>query len=117
MSPLTVRNYISRLLLKFEVTNRAELLAKVLALGRHAPPVARREGQKAPRLTNQERDIIKLVFGGLTNCQIGQELHLSPLTVRNYISRLLLKFEARNRTELVARFVALQRHYHRRLFP
>ena len=117
LSPLTIRNYISRLLLKFEARNRAELLAKVLALRRYAPSVARREEQKAPRLTEQERDILKLVFRGLTNRQIGQALNLSPLTVRNYISRLLFNFGARNRAELVASFVSLQRHYHRRLFP
>jgi DNA-binding NarL/FixJ family response regulator len=117
LGPLTVRNYISRLLLKFEARNRTELLAKVITLRRYAPVLAHREGKKAPRLTEQERDILKLVFNGLTNRQIGQALYLSPLTVRNYISRLLLKFEARNRTELLARFVSLQRSYHRRLFP
>ena len=66
-----------------------------------------------PRVTQQELDIGVLLYEGLNNREIGDSLHLSELTVRNYISRMLGKFEARNRTHLLAKVVALRRHNHR----
>jgi len=73
--------------------------------------------QKHPRLTNRERDILYLLSSGLTNREIGEILYLSRLTVRNYISRLLLKFEVRNRTALVTKVIAFRQHQHKRLLP
>jgi DNA-binding NarL/FixJ family response regulator len=68
-------------------------------------------------LTNREWDIIRLLFEGSTNREMGEMLGVSWMTVRNHISRLLVKFEARNRTELLARLVALRRSRHRQLIP
>ncbi len=73
--------------------------------------------QKLPRLTDRERAILHLLSSGLTNREIGEILHLSPLTVRNYISRLLLKFEVRNRTALITKVIVLRKHKHQRLLP
>ena len=73
--------------------------------------------QRAPQLTDREREILRLLFEGLTNREMGARLHLSPLTIRNYVSQLLQKFEARNRTQLLARFIDFRRRYHRRLLP
>ena len=73
--------------------------------------------QELPRLTDRERDILYLLSSGLTNREIGEILYLSRLTVRNYISRLLLKFEARNRTALVTKVIAFRQHKHQRLLP
>lgn len=67
--------------------------------------------------TERELKILRLIFEGLTNREIGERLYLSPYTVRNYISLLLIKFEARNRTNLLLKFVTERRHHHRRLFP
>ena len=73
--------------------------------------------RRAPTLTVREKDIMRLLFEGSTNREMGETLGVSWLTVRNHISRLLLKFEARNRTELLARLVALRRSRHRQLIP
>lgn len=73
--------------------------------------------QKLPHLTVREFDILHLLFSGLTNREIGARLYLSPLTVRNYISQLLIKFEARNRTDLLAKFVSTRRYNHKNLLP
>ena len=59
-------------------------------------------------LTDRERDIVRLLFEGYTNREMGEKLGVSWLTVRNHISRLLVKFEAKNRTDLLARLVALR---------
>jgi DNA-binding NarL/FixJ family response regulator len=37
-------------------------------------------------LTDQERRILELIGRGLTNRQIGEELHLAEKTVKNYVS-------------------------------
>ena len=73
--------------------------------------------QRIPSLTCRESDVVELLFEGLSNRQMGERLCLSPLTVRDHISRLLSKYHARNRTELVVKIIALRRHYHRRLQP
>ena len=68
-------------------------------------------------LTDREREIVRLLFEGSTNREMGETLGVSWLTVRNHISRLLVKFEAKNRTDLLARLVALRRSRHRQLIP
>jgi DNA-binding NarL/FixJ family response regulator len=52
-----------------------------------------------PRLTPRERQVLDLVARGLTNKVIAKELHLRPGTVRAYLSEILLKLGAANRTE------------------
>lgn len=52
-------------------------------------------------ITDRELDILRLVQKGYTNTQIADELELGSGTVRNYISGLLSKVKAANRTQLV----------------
>ncbi len=80
-----------------------------------SPSTGHKERQQTPRLNQQERDIIRCLFEGLSNKEIGRRVHLSSLTVRNYVCQLLLKFRARNRTELLTKVISLRRYYHRRL--
>ena len=53
------------------------------------------------RLTDRERSILRLVAGGYSNREIGRSLHLSEGTVKNYVSELLVKLGARDRTHAV----------------
>jgi two-component system, NarL family, response regulator DevR len=52
-------------------------------------------------LTPLERELFALVGRGLTNAEIAQALHLSPGTVRNYVSRLLRRLELDRRAQVV----------------
>ncbi|MBU2665323.1 response regulator transcription factor [Actinoplanes bogorensis] len=52
-------------------------------------------------LTDRERDVLVEVARGLANDEIAAALHLSPATVRTYVSRLLTKLDARDRAQLV----------------
>ncbi|MBE9115567.1 response regulator transcription factor [Lusitaniella coriacea LEGE 07157] len=52
-------------------------------------------------LTNREQQVLDLVATGLSNIEIGNQLHLSPRTVEKYVSSLLRKTETSNRAELV----------------
>ncbi len=73
------------------------------------------EAWRGPKLNARDRAILELLFDGLTNLEIGQTLHLSPLTVRNCISQLLAKFDARNRTDLVVKVVIMRLRYRKRI--
>ncbi len=59
-------------------------------------------------LTAQEQKIIDLISEGLSNRQIGEEMHLAEKTVKNYVSTILAKLGFSRRTEIIA-FVARRR--------
>jgi DNA-binding NarL/FixJ family response regulator len=60
------------------------------------------------QLTPQERRIIALVAEGMTNRQIGEQVHLAEKTVKNYVSNILMKLDLSRRAE-VAAFMAKRR--------
>ena len=51
-------------------------------------------------LTPQERRVFELVGQGLSNRQVGEQLHLSEKTVKNYVSRVLAKLHLDRRSEI-----------------
>lgn len=53
------------------------------------------------QLTPREKEVIELISRGLSNIEIGEQMHLSPRTVEKYVSSLFRKTETTNRTELV----------------
>jgi DNA-binding NarL/FixJ family response regulator len=59
-----------------------------------APPEA------LTRLTEREREVLRLVARGLPNTDIGGRLFLSEATVKTYVSRLLTKLAVRDRVQL-----------------
>ncbi|WP_184289428.1 response regulator [Nocardiopsis algeriensis] len=52
-------------------------------------------------LTEREREVLAQVGRGESNAEIGASLHISPATARTYVSRLLSKLSARDRSQLV----------------
>lgn len=55
----------------------------------------------ADPLTARERDVLRAVADGSVNSEIALALHLSEGTVRNYLSTIIQKTGARNRSEAV----------------
>lgn len=51
-------------------------------------------------LSDREREILRLVATGATNAEIGRSLYLSEATIKQYVSRLMRRFERDNRTRL-----------------
>ena len=74
------------------------------------------ERQRLSRITVRELDIIHLLKDGITNREMGERLCLKPLMVRNCIGKSLTKFEARNHTELLAKFMAARHRNYIGLF-
>lgn len=63
------------------------------------------EDERLAALSDQERKIVLLIGDGMTNRQIGEELHLAEKTVKNYVSSLLAKLGMERRTQAAA-FIA-----------
>lgn len=52
-------------------------------------------------LTSRECDVLRAAADGITTEQIGAQLHLSPTTVRNYLSNAITKVGGRNRIDAI----------------
>ncbi|WP_216211271.1 response regulator transcription factor [Amycolatopsis aidingensis] len=64
-----------------------------------APELAVAAWDSADPLTERERELLGVVLDGATNTEIAARLHLAEGTVRNYLSSVMTKLGARNRTE------------------
>jgi DNA-binding NarL/FixJ family response regulator len=87
-----------------------DIAFRVLASGSSYvdPPVAGRmlkrryeanSGSAFGDLTSRESDILRLVAAGLANKEIAAKLKLSEKTIKNYVSRILLKLNVSARTQ------------------
>lgn len=56
-----------------------------------------------PDLTEREREVLNLLARNYSNAQIAEELVISRKTVRNYVSTILGKLQAADRSEAGAR--------------
>ncbi len=52
-------------------------------------------------LTNREREILGLLAQGLTNTEIAERLSLSPKTISNNVSNVLVKLQVLDRAKLI----------------
>jgi PAS domain S-box-containing protein len=61
---------------------------------------SRRTSRAAPDISQVEKEILRLVVGGMTNREIAGRVHLSQNTVKFHMRQILQKTGASNRTEL-----------------
>jgi DNA-binding NarL/FixJ family response regulator len=59
-------------------------------------------------LTERELGVLRLMAGGYANKEIARMLFLAEGTVKNYVSDLLLKLNARDRTQAVLKAISLR---------
>lgn len=57
-------------------------------------------------LSTREKEVLRLVAEGKDNATIAQELFISPYTVKNHISNILLKLQVENRIQAAVRAVS-----------
>jgi len=55
--------------------------------------------------TPQQERVLELAAEGYTNQEIGKRLYISESTVRFHVQKLKAKFEARTKTELIAKAI------------
>ena len=65
------------------------------------------ENSELSDLSEQERIILSHIGEGMTNRQIGEQMHLAEKTIKNYVSSLLAKLGMQRRTQAAA-YVARQ---------
>ena len=51
-------------------------------------------------MTDKEDRVLALLAEGLSNKEIADQMFLAEGTIKNYVSRIMEKLHARNRTEL-----------------
>jgi DNA-binding CsgD family transcriptional regulator len=94
-------------------TYLAQLLAPSLhaawvrtQLTRTAAATEKASGQSV--LTVREQDILKWIYLGKSNFEIGAILKISPLTVKNHVQKILRKLNVVNRTQAIGKALELR---------
>jgi len=59
-------------------------------------------------LTVRELDILKWIYVGKSNFEIGAILKISPLTVKNHVQKILRKLNVVNRTQAIGKSLELR---------
>jgi DNA-binding NarL/FixJ family response regulator len=75
------------------------IAAKVLQRIRETGPEPREEEAEPSPLSDREMQVLRLIASGQDNAQIAAELHISPKTVKNHISNILMKLQIENRIQ------------------
>jgi DNA-binding NarL/FixJ family response regulator len=76
-------------------TIASKVLQRVRASSRHSEI----ETTIRAELSDREIEVLKLIANGKDNAMIAGELHISPKTVKNHISNILMKLQIDNRIQ------------------
>ena len=84
------------------IDDLAESIRKVMKGKREfAPELIINSYHEDNPLTEREQEVLKLAAEGKTSKEISAQLFLSAGTVRNYMSEILQKLEAKNKIEAI----------------
>ena len=75
------------------------IASKVLQLVRASGASKRDADLIQSELSDREIQVLKLIANGQDNAMIAGELHISPKTVKNHISNILMKLQIENRIQ------------------
>ncbi len=90
MLPCLHATYLRVCATESELTDKRPLASVVPLVKRNSP------------ITDRERQILLWVREGMSNQQIGEQLSISALTVKNHVQKILRKLGAANRAQAVA---------------
>lgn len=79
----------------------AKLINEFASLAKREETEERAQQVPAPRLTDREMEVLRLVARGLNNRDIAKELYISENTVKNHIRNILDKLQLHSRMEAV----------------
>jgi DNA-binding NarL/FixJ family response regulator len=72
----------------------AKVLQSLRAASVNSETVAR-----GPELSDRETEVLRLIANGKDNAEIARDLSISPKTVKNHISNILMKLQIENRIQ------------------
>lgn len=93
-------NLARRLLQRFDHGASASAAAQ-------APSAQQSAGHEAERLSQREKEVLRMVASGYTSVEIGNQLQISSLTVNTHIKNIYRKLQVRTRAQAV-RFASLR---------
>ncbi|BDG37109.1 response regulator transcription factor [Saccharococcus caldoxylosilyticus] len=97
--PFNISSDIFTAVMKFG-QSAGEILAK---FGGDRPEFP--QAAATPHLSPREIEVLKLVAEGASTYEAAKRLHLSEYTVRDYVSTILQKMNAKNRTEAIVKAI------------
>src|SRR5262249_46599786 len=71
------------------------VIKQFVRLPRPAPP------KEFDELTEREQEILRLIAGGLSNAEIGEQLYIGETTVKTHLTHILQKLGLRDRVQAV----------------
>jgi DNA-binding NarL/FixJ family response regulator len=77
--------------------------AAIRRLAAQHAPASPGDGLAGAGLTEREREVLRLMAGGLSNVEMAGELYLGIQTVKTHVGNVLAKLGARDRTQAVIR--------------
>ncbi|CAJ0692761.1 hypothetical protein LMG19083_03644 [Ralstonia psammae] len=78
------------------------ILGRMLAAQRQERALSSGDSPALSALTRRQRDILREAASGKSNVEIAQALHIGVETVKSHVRQILMRLQARNRTELAA---------------
>jgi DNA-binding NarL/FixJ family response regulator len=75
----------------------SRILREFARIGTESPPP-----DSTRSLTPRERQVLRLVSKGMTNKEIGAQLHIAENTVKNHLRNILEKLHLQNRAQAAA---------------
>ena len=71
------------------------MIKEFTRIPRPAPP------EQVADLSTRELEVFRLIARGLSNAEIGQELHIGENTVKTHVTHILQKLDLRDRVQAV----------------
>jgi DNA-binding CsgD family transcriptional regulator len=95
---IDVRKRLELLVRDFVVTGTglSDEQANTLISSAHAPA-------RETKLSERERDVLKLLARGVTTTTVAKQLHISRTTVNNHVQHILRKLDSHTRLEAIRR--------------